>query len=242
MSVFYRAKLEELRAALNQPSYGVLCSPFGLAIPVQHVLCTSHHISRRAHAVRTILKEEWVTSAEIRAATYGIFSTKTRLEDVLKALNSAGFPSEDICVFLSPAHPIAEGVRKAPASDFIPELELQQIFLQLSTLGGVVIPGVGFFLGSRDYLRALGQADCAPDSTGNSAALASLGIPAEDATRYEARLRREANLVFVSCEDDARSAWAREIMRRMRAQEVCLLGEFDELAERANGNSVSLTI
>jgi len=55
--------------------------------------------------------------------------------------------------------------------------------------------------------------------------LASLGIPA----RYAARVRRDASLVFVSCDGSAQSEWAREILRRSRAEEVSLLGELDEV-------------
>jgi hypothetical protein len=58
--------------------------------------------------------------------------------------------------------------------------------------------------------------------------LASLGIPA----RYAARVRRDASLVFVSCDGSAQSEWAREILRRLRAEEVRLLGELDEAETR----------
>lgn len=186
-----------------------------------------------------------MTSQEMKTAAYGVFSVKTSLEDVLKSLNSAGFQSEDICVFLSPAHPLANGVRmnmRQADSAFTVENELERSFSWLSTFGGVVIPGVGFFVGSREYLRALGQAECAPDSTGNAAALASLGIPENEAVRYAARLRRDANLVFVSCEGTARSEWAREILRRMRAEEVCLLGEFNSPADSGSREGMHLAI
>ena len=185
-----------------------------------------------------------MTSQEIKTAAYGVFSLKTGLEDVLKSLNSAGFQREDICVFLSPTHPIADGVRnlKAPSSSFTRDIDLGRMFSWVSTLGCVIIPGVGFVVGSHDYLRALGQGDCAPDATGNGAALVSLGIPHDDAARYETRLRRDANLVFVSCDGVARSEWAREILRRMRAEEVCVLGEFNALADQVSGLGIPLII
>jgi hypothetical protein len=169
---------------------------------------------------------------------------KTNLAEVLKSLNSAGFQREDICVFLSPTHPIADGVRnlKAPDASSTLEIDLGPTFAWLSTFGSVVIPGVGFLVGSHEYLRALGQADCAPDATGNGAALASLGIPEDDAIRYETHLRRDANLVFVNCDGAAKSEWAREILRRMRAEEVCVLGEFNGLADQVNGFGLPVTI
>jgi hypothetical protein len=59
--------------------------------------------------------------------------------------------------------------------------------------------------------------------------LANLGIPSDAAMRYEARTREDASLVFVRCDGSAQSEWAREILRLLRAEEVCVLGEQLEL-------------
>jgi hypothetical protein len=113
---------------------------------------------------------------------------------------------------------------KAPSADSSEEAGLEQTVSRLSTFGGVVIPGVGLFVGSREYLHALAQIDCRLEGVGNGGVLASLGIPEEVAVRYEARVRREASLVFVSCDGSAQSEWAREILRRLRGEEVRSLG------------------
>jgi len=109
--------------------------------------------------VRTFPGGIGLTEQEIRAAAYAIFSTETPLEDVFTSLNSAGFESEDICVFLSPTHPIADGVRNLNSGDSRSgaEVGVENTVSWLSTFGGVVIPGVGCFVGSREYLRALAQ-------------------------------------------------------------------------------------
>jgi hypothetical protein len=122
---------------------------------------------------------------------------ETRLDEVMSSLNAAGFESVDICVFLPPAHPISDGVRnmKDASADFSEEAGLQSTVSWLSTFGGVVIPGIGFFVGSREYPHALTQKD--GEGAGKGGALASLGIPEEAAARYEARVRRDASLVFV---------------------------------------------
>ena len=174
-----------------------------------------------------------MTASESKTAAFGIFPGETRLEEVVTSLNSAGFESEHICVFLSPEHPIADGVRsmKAAVSHLSSDLDLAQTVVWLSTFGGVLIPGVGFFVGSAEYLHALARSDSNRQASANGAVLTSLGIPQAAAARYEERLRRDASLVFVTCDDAARSEWAREILRRLRAEEVCLLEEFDR-AER----------
>ena len=40
-------------------------------------------------------------------AAYGMYSHDVALKDVVHTLNQAGFENEDICMMLSPTHPIA---------------------------------------------------------------------------------------------------------------------------------------
>jgi hypothetical protein len=165
---------------------------------------------------------------EGRNAAYGIFPTRVGLEEVISCLNSAGFPNSDICVFLPPSHPIAEELRHlhTPYASLAREVELESTVSWLSRFGGFVIPGVGLFVGSGRYLSALTQADCRPAQTTHRGMLQNLGIPEEMATRYEARLRRDAMIVFVDCDGWARSEWACEILQRLQAEEVTLPGRF----------------
>ncbi len=165
-------------------------------------------------------------SAENRTAAYALFRMEVRLDEVVTSLNSAGFESEDICVFLPPGHPIVEGVRnmKAVASEFEMEAGPERMVSWLSTFGGVVIPDLCCFVGSREYLRVLTHKNCLPDVAGNQGILVRLGIPES----YATRVCRDTSLVFVSCSGSAQSEWAREILRRLRAEEVRVLGQLDE--------------
>ena len=43
-------------------------------------------------------------------AAYAVYPRNVALPDVVSALNQAGFQNEDICMVLSPAHPVATGV------------------------------------------------------------------------------------------------------------------------------------
>jgi len=43
-------------------------------------------------------------------AAYGIYPRNVALLDVVTRLNEAGFENQDICMVLSPAHPVATGV------------------------------------------------------------------------------------------------------------------------------------
>ena len=164
-----------------------------------------------------------------RAAAYGIFPIAARLDQIVSSLNAAGFETSSICVFLPPSHPVADEVRsiRSSSGELMGDHGSERVLAWPATLGGVVIPEVGFFVGARGYLHAVACGIC---QTGDkhTGALAKLGIPVDAAERYEARTREDASLVFVSCDGWAQSEWAREILRLLRAEEVCVLGENDE--------------
>jgi hypothetical protein len=165
---------------------------------------------------------------ELRTAAYGIFPLRAKLEEVIASLNAAGFDNSSICVFLSPSHPIADDLRhlKTPYVNLSREADLESTVSWLSKFGGFVIPGVGLFVGSRNYLPALTQVDSRANRSGNRGMLQNLGISEEMAAHYDARLRHDATLVFVNCDGWAQSEWAREILRRLQAEEVSLLSDF----------------
>jgi len=150
---------------------------------------------------------------------------EARLDQIVSSLNAAGFETSSICVFLPPAHPVADEVRgiKTASGELTGEGGYERVVAWLATLGGVVIPDVGFFVGARGYLHAVACGICRPGDK-RSGALENLGIPSDAATRYEARTREDASLVFVRCDGWAQSEWAREILRLLRAEEVCVLG------------------
>ena len=50
-------------------------------------------------------------------AAYGIYPPSAALNDIVDILNHAGFVNEDICMMLSPSHPIAGMVREAGFHD-----------------------------------------------------------------------------------------------------------------------------
>jgi hypothetical protein len=147
----------------------------------------------------------------------------------VSSLNAAGFETSSICVFLPPSHPVAGEVRsiKSSSGELTGDHGYERVIAWLATLGGIVIPEVGFFVGARGYLHAVACGIC---QTGDerTGALAKLGIPVDAAERYEARTQEDASLVSVSCDGWAQSEWAREILRLLRAEEVCVLGENDE--------------
>ena len=166
-------------------------------------------------------------------AAYGLFPMATDLPQVVEALQAAGFPPTDICLVVTPEHPISDAVREVRiGSAWMPSAAgFVDTVGWLSRFGAVVIPGVGFFVGSHLFLKAL-VSNASTEASGNGV-LAGLGLPASDIPRYEKRVLRDSFLVYVLCEDAARSSWAREILARMNAAHTRLLGEEQVFASAA---------
>lgn len=158
-------------------------------------------------------------------AAYGIYSQDVALADIVRNLNQAGFDNEHICMMLSPTHPIAAIVRDA--SLFNTEREASAVTAGLigwlSEFGAVMIPTVGFFIRSQAFLHALMVTRDTPALCGNARTLVGLGFSEDDAERFEDHIGELGVLVYVSCSEDAKTLWAREVLRHTGAQEAATL-------------------
>ena len=161
------------------------------------------------------------------AAAYGIYSQDAVLTDIVRNLNQAGFENEDICMMLSPTHPIASIVRDASlfSSDRENSDASAGMIGWLSAFGAVLIPTVGFFIRSRVFLHALMVARDAPALCGNARTLVGLGFSELEAEKFENQLARLGVLVYVSCAENAKTLWAREVLRHTGARETNTLEE-----------------
>ncbi len=164
---------------------------------------------------------------ENKAAAYGTYSQDAALTEIVSALNHAGFASKDICMILSPTHPIASSIRKASLFNAGHEASTVTAGLigWLSEFGAVLIPTVGFFIRSRAFFHALMVARKAPALCGNAGTLAGLGFPDNEADRFEHQLRQLGVLVYVACSESAKTSWACEILRHTGAIEAATLDE-----------------
>jgi hypothetical protein len=161
----------------------------------------------------------------VTSAAYGIYSQDVVLADIVRNLNQAGFENEDICMMLSPCHPIASIVRDA--SLFNTEREASAVTAGLigwlSGFGAVLIPTVGFFIRSQAFFHALMVAREAPALCGNARTLVGLGFSEIDAERFEDQIGQLGVMVYVSCTESAKTLWAREVMRHTGAHEAATL-------------------
>ena len=158
-------------------------------------------------------------------AAYGMYSQDIALSDVVRTLNQAGFDNEDICMMLSPTHPIAGVVRDASLFNTESESSAATTGLigWLSGFGAVLIPTVGFFIKSQAFFRAIMVSREGPAMCGNARTLVGLGFSDDQADRFETQLRNLGVLVYVSCEESAKTMWACEVLRHTGAREAATL-------------------
>jgi len=161
----------------------------------------------------------------VSTAAYGMYSQNVPLNDVVHTLNQAGFGNEDICMMLSPTHPIAAQVRDASLfnSERGTSAASAGLIGWLSEFGAVMIPTVVFFVRSHAFLHALVVERDAPALCGNASTLAGLGFPNDDARRLERQLRKLGVLVYLSCSERAKTSWACEVLRHSGAGEAAIL-------------------
>src|SRR5258708_27547402 len=121
------------------------------------------------------------------AAAYGLYSQDVALTDIVRNLNQAGFDNEDICMMLSPAHPIASVVRDA--SLFNTEREASAVTAGLigwlSEFGAVAISTVCFFIPSAVFFHALMGAPEAPAMCWDCSKFVGLGVSAGEAGCFQ---------------------------------------------------------
>jgi len=160
-----------------------------------------------------------------RTAAYGLYPQDVALHEIVHTLNQAGFGNEDICMMLSPTHPIATIVRDA--SIFGEQRDATAVAAGLigwlSEFGAVLIPTIGFFIRSQAFLNALVVASDSPAWCGSSRTLMALGFPPYEAERFEHQLHEVGVLVYVYCPASAKANWAIELLQRTGARETATL-------------------
>ena len=158
-------------------------------------------------------------------AAYGMYPHDVALQQVVKTLNQSGFGKEDICMMVSPRHPIATTVREANILNGEPEASAAAAGLigWLMKFGAVMIPTVGLFIRSQAFLQALVMSKDSSAAYGNSKALVGLGFSEGDALRFERQLRQAGVLVYVACPEDSKTTWAVELLRQTGARETAAL-------------------
>jgi hypothetical protein len=171
---------------------------------------------------------------------FGIFASKSRLDDAVGALRNAGFANTDVSV-LVPESVGAETLTtekssKAPegaATGAGSGLLLGGALGWFVGVGALAIPGVGPLIAAGPILAALAGAGIGSALGGVTGAVIGMGIPEYEAKKYEERVSAGNILLSVHCENGERRARARVTLEQTGAEDIAVTSEAGGQAGKA---------
>jgi hypothetical protein len=178
-----------------------------------------------------------------KVGVFGIYSTRTGVENATDALVKAGFPASDVSVLLpeslgGPKDMGTEKATKAPEGATAGVTTGGVIGGTLGVLAGVgllAIPGLGPFIAAGPIMAGLAGLGVGGAVGGFTGALIGMGIPEFEAKRYEGRLQKGGILLSVHCDTSDEIKRAKEVLKNTGAEDVSSTGEasVDSKAARA---------
>jgi hypothetical protein len=188
-----------------------------------------------------------------KVGVFGIYSTRTAVENAADSLVRAGFPASDISVLLpeslgGPKDMGTEKATKAPEGTAAGVATGGVIGGTLGVLAGIgllAIPGLGPFIAAGPIMAGLAGLGVGGAVGGFTGALIGMGIPEFEAKRYEGRLQKGGILLSVHCDTADEIKRAKEVLKVTNAEDVSSTGEAsvdtnqtgrDAAAKAARGN------
>jgi hypothetical protein len=166
-------------------------------------------------------------------AVFGIYSTRTAVENATESLVRAGFPSNDISVLLpesldGPKDMGTEKATKAPEGTAAGVTTGGAIGGALGVLAGIgllAIPGLGPFIAAGPIVAGLAGLGVGGAVGGVTGALIGMGIPEFEAKRYEGRLKTGGILLSIHCDTSEEITRAKDVLKNTGAEDVSSTSE-----------------
>src|SRR6204780_2142704 len=168
-----------------------------------------------------------------KVGVFGIYATRSAVENSVDALVKAGFSTSDISVLLpeslgGPKDMGTEKATKAPEGAATGVTAGGIIGGTLGLLAGVgllAIPGLGPFIAAGPIMAGLAGLGVGGAVGGVTGALIGLGIPEYEAKRYEGRLQKGGILLSVHCDTSDEIKRAKEVLKNTNAEDIASTGE-----------------
>ena len=165
-------------------------------------------------------------------AVFGIYRDRVGVENAVDALRRENFRNTDISVLFPEnegtkdfAHEkntkAPEGATTGAASGAL----LGGGLGWLAGIGALAIPGLGPFIAAGPIMAALAGAGAGGALGGLTGALIGMGIPEDEAKRYEGRVKEGGILLSVHADDSKWTKRAKEILEETGAEDVSSTGE-----------------
>jgi len=165
-------------------------------------------------------------------AVYGLYQTRSHVENAVDTLLENGFRNEDISVLMPENQGTkdfaAEKNTKAPEGATAGAGTGAVVGGTLGLLAGIgalAIPGLGPFIAAGPIMGALAGAGTGGVVGGVIGALVGMGIPEFEAKRYEGMIREGKILLSVHCDNSDWVKRAKEILERTGGKDVSSAGE-----------------
>jgi hypothetical protein len=165
-------------------------------------------------------------------AVFGLYATRTDVEEAIEQLRSDGFRSTDISVLLPEndgskdlGHEKATKAPEGLASGATSGAVLGGTLGWLVGIGALVIPGLGPFVAAGPLMALLSGVGVGATVGGLTGALVGLGIPEYEAKRYEGRVKRGSILLSVHCDSREWADIARRTLARTGAEDIAAASE-----------------
>lgn len=168
-----------------------------------------------------------------KVGVFGIYSTRSGVENATDSLVRANFPVSDISVLLpeslgGPKDMGTEKATKAPEGTAAGVATGGVIGGTLGVLAGIgllAIPGLGPFIAAGPIMAGLAGLGVGGAVGGVTGALIGMGIPEFEAKRYEGRLQKGGILLSVHCDTSDEIKRAKDILKLTGAEDVTSTGE-----------------
>ena len=165
-------------------------------------------------------------------AVFGIYSSRSGVENAVDALKAEAFRNTDISVLFPQnegskdfAHEKGTKAPEGAAAGAGTGAIVGGALGWLAGIGALAIPGLGPFIAAGPIMTALAGVGVGGTVGGLTGALIGLGIPEYEAKRYEGRIKSGGILLSVHCDDSEWVKRAKEIMTRTGAEDVASAGE-----------------
>src|SRR5471030_3293723 len=160
-------------------------------------------------------------------AVFGIYKTRSEVENAVDALKLGGYANTDISVLMphnaGSKEFAAEKNTKAPegaATGAGTGLVIGGALGWLVGIGTLAIPGVGPFIAAGPIMAALAGAGVGGTVGGIAGALIGMGIPEYEAKRFEGRIKKGGILLSVHSDNSDSTKRAKEILTQTGAEDV----------------------
>jgi rhodanese-related sulfurtransferase len=160
-------------------------------------------------------------------AVFGIYTSRSGMENAVSTLKDAGFANTDVSILfpesLGTSELATEKSSKAPegaAAGAGSGLLLGGALGWFIGVGALAIPGVGPLIAAGPIMAALAGAGIGSAVGGVAGAVVGMGIPEYEAKKYEARVSGGNILLSVHCESAAQRERAKEVLQQTGAEDI----------------------